>query len=84
MTTKTATPPTKITRQALPEIMKAGPGWDPRITKYISKEAELKKMRADPPLPPKPAPCSRSAASACKRLARTAASRAAHWNALSR
>jgi hypothetical protein len=48
MTTKTATPPIRITRQALPAIMKDGPGWDPRITKYLSKDQELKKIRADP------------------------------------
>lgn len=48
MTTKTATPLAKITRQSLPVLMKDGPGWDPRITKYLSKDQELKKIRTDP------------------------------------
>ncbi len=36
----------KITRQSLPGLMKQGPKWDSRITKYLYREKELATMRA--------------------------------------
>src|SRR5260221_10816756 len=36
----------KIPRQSLPGLMKQGPKWDSRITKYLYREKELATMRA--------------------------------------
>lgn len=54
MQTKTA--PSKITRQQLPALMMRGPKWDTRITKYIWKDTDLKKMLADAAYTANPGP----------------------------